>query len=114
MQQNPGHKIIIRHFLSASERHREQTEWEHQRITEASEPMHSLRGYFCRPVKQTMGKLQPLLFCWESSGTHGETGKNRQNKCWKLGHLQKGKTKTLLVKPKSVSIGRFAIQKETG
>lgn len=115
MQQNPGHKIVIRHSClpqrGKSIKDRMGTP---AGTTKLREPMPGFRDYFCRQAKQAVAKLQSSLSCQESWGNHRGTYKSGRNRCWKLGHLQKGKNKTLLVKPKSVSISVSGVQNKTG
>lgn len=69
--------------------------------TQLQEPTPSFSDYFCQQAGQAMQKLQSSLSCQGSCGNHREMYRNG---CLKLGHLQTGKTKTLLEKPKSASI----------
>lgn len=112
MQQNPGHKIVIRHFLSALERQRYTDRLEAPAERKNLEkPAHSLRHCFCRQAKQ-VGMLGPCSLA-VGSGISREIYK-QTDRHRKLGHLQKGKTKILFVKPASVSISMFGIQNEIG
>lgn len=72
--------------------------------TQLQKPTPSFSDYFCQQADQAMKKLQSSLSCQGSWGNHREMYRNGWNQYRKLGHLQTGKTKTLLEKPKSVSI----------
>lgn len=93
---------------------RAKASWEHQRKRDSvKDPMHSCRDRVCGRVKQIVGRLQSSLFRQGDSGNCREVYKNGPNRRLKLGRLQKGEAKTLLVKLKSVSVSMFGMQNKT-
>lgn len=71
-------------------------------------------GLFLPASEADSGKASVFPILRGGLRNHREMYKNGQNRHWKLGHLQKGRTEILLVKPKSVSISTFGVQNKTG